>query len=69
MESVKSFLENVPQPVQWALAGIGALYLGSKFFSYLQLVLSSFLLPGTSVSEPLLLFTACNFQFLSLTAK
>ena len=49
MESITSFLEKVPQPVQLALAGIGALYLGSKFFSYLQLVLSSFLLPGTNV--------------------
>ncbi|KAL7961295.1 hypothetical protein V8C34DRAFT_274334 [Trichoderma compactum] len=51
MESITSFLENVPQPVQWALAGIGALYLGSKFFSYLQLVLSSFLLPGTNLRK------------------
>lgn len=49
MASVTSFFENVPQSVQWALAGIGALYLGSKFFGYLQLVLSSFLLPGTNV--------------------
>lgn len=49
MESVTSFLENVPQPVQLALAGIGALYLGSKFLGYLQLVLNSFLLPGTNV--------------------
>lgn len=51
MASVASFVENVPQPVQWALAGIGALYLGSKFFGYLRLVLGSFLLPGTNVRE------------------
>ncbi|KAL6866863.1 hypothetical protein J3F83DRAFT_741508 [Trichoderma novae-zelandiae] len=51
MESITRFLDNVPQPVQWALAGIGALYLGSKIFSYLQLVLSSFLLPGTNLRK------------------
>ncbi|KAL7925713.1 hypothetical protein ACQKWADRAFT_199043 [Trichoderma austrokoningii] len=51
MASVTSFLENVPQSVQWALAGIGALYLGSKFFGYLQLILGSFLLPGTNLRK------------------
>lgn len=51
MESITNFLEKVPQSVQLALAGIGALYLGSKFFSYLQLILSSFLLPGTNVRD------------------
>ncbi|KAL6883007.1 hypothetical protein HDV57DRAFT_495181 [Trichoderma longibrachiatum] len=51
MESITNFLEKVPQSVQLALAGIGALYLGSKFFSYLQLILSSFLLPGTNLRK------------------
>ncbi|KAL7934302.1 hypothetical protein V8C35DRAFT_302239 [Trichoderma chlorosporum] len=51
MESITSFLENVPQPVQWALAGIGALYLGSKLFSYLQLILGALLLPGTNLRK------------------
>jgi 17beta-estradiol 17-dehydrogenase / very-long-chain 3-oxoacyl-CoA reductase len=49
MDSVVQFLQNIPQPVQWAFAGIGALFLGSKVLSYLQLVLSSFVLSGTSV--------------------
>ncbi|KAH6605350.1 hypothetical protein Trco_007057 [Trichoderma cornu-damae] len=51
MESIASFLENVPQALQWALAGVGALFLGSKLFSYLSLVLGSFLLPGTNLRK------------------
>lgn len=44
------FLQRVPQPVQWGLAGIGAFVLSTKFLSYLQLVLSAFVLGGTNVS-------------------
>ncbi|KAK5991338.1 Very-long-chain 3-oxoacyl-CoA reductase [Cladobotryum mycophilum] len=54
MDSINEFLKNappVPQPIQWALAGIGALFLGSKLFSYLKLVLSAFLLPGTNLRK------------------
>lgn len=50
MDSVQQFLQNVPQPVQWAFAGIGALFLGSKVLSFLQLVLNTFVLSGTNAS-------------------
>lgn len=49
MDAIASFLQRVPQAVQWSLAGVGALYLGAKLLSYLQLVLSAFVLGGTNV--------------------
>lgn len=49
MESLTDLVASVPQGVQWALAGIGALYLGSKALNCLSLVLNVFLLSGTSV--------------------
>ena len=51
MTAIAEFLENVPQPLQWGLAGVGALFLGSKILSFLQLVLSAFVLGGTNVSH------------------
>ncbi|KAF4345010.1 3-ketoacyl reductase [Fusarium beomiforme] len=51
MDAVTDFLHNVPQPLQWGLAGIGALFLGSKILSYLQLVLSAFVLGGTNLRK------------------
>lgn len=51
MAAIAEFLENVPQPLQWGLAGVGALFLGSKILSFLQLVLSAFVLGGTNVSH------------------
>jgi hypothetical protein len=56
MDAITDFLDNVPQPLQWGLAGIGALFLGSKILSYLQLVLSAFVLGGTNVCA----FTTLN---------
>lgn len=49
MDAISDFFQRVPQPLQWSLAGIGALVLGSKLLSYLQLVLSAFVLGGTNV--------------------
>ena len=49
MDSFYKFFENVPQPVQWGFAGLGAFFLGSKVLSFLQLVLGTFILPGTNV--------------------
>lgn len=52
--NVKSHIEQlgpVPQPVIGAFAGIGALWLGCKLFSYLQLILGSFIFTGHSVSR------------------
>ncbi|KFA61997.1 hypothetical protein S40285_07910 [Stachybotrys chlorohalonatus IBT 40285] len=51
MSAVSNFLERVPQPVFLGLAAVGALFLGSKLYSYLQLVLSAFVLSGTSLSK------------------
>lgn len=50
MTNFNDIVANVPQPVQWAFAGIGALYVGSKVLSYLQFVLGVFVLSGTNVS-------------------
>ncbi|KAM5345254.1 hypothetical protein ACJ41O_011116 [Fusarium nematophilum] len=51
MDAISDFLQRVPQPLQWGLAGIGALVLGSKLLSYLQLVLSAFVLGGTNLRK------------------
>ena len=39
----------VPQGAQWALAGIGALYVARGALSFLQLLLNCFILSGTNV--------------------
>lgn len=52
MDAVTNLLHRappVPQTVQVAFAAVGALFLGSKLFSYLRLFLSSFVLGGTNV--------------------
>ncbi|KAF4965449.1 hypothetical protein FSARC_6751 [Fusarium sarcochroum] len=51
MPAIPDFLQHVPQPLQWGLAGVGALFLGSKILSYLQLVLSAFVLGGTNLRK------------------
>ncbi|CAM1503112.1 Fc.00g078880.m01.CDS01 [Cosmosporella sp. VM-42] len=51
MDAVAEMYNRVPQPLQWALAGIGALVLSSKVLSYLQLVLSAFALPGADLRK------------------
>lgn len=40
---------SVPQAAQWALAGIGALYVARGALSFLQLLLNCFILSGTNV--------------------
>jgi len=53
LAAVKPYFEQlpaVPPPVVGALAGVGALCLGLKLFSYLRLVLSAFFLSGHNVS-------------------
>lgn len=50
MDAVSDFIQRVPQAVQWGFAGVGALFLGSKIFSYLRLLLNVFVLSGTNVS-------------------
>ncbi|KAG8427346.1 hypothetical protein J3459_006814 [Metarhizium acridum] len=53
---IRSHVEQLgpipPQPVLGAFAGVGALWLAYKLFSYLQLVLSAFVFSGHSVKSP-----------------
>ena len=39
----------VPQGAQWALAGVGAIYVARNALSFVQLILSCFILSGTNV--------------------
>jgi hypothetical protein len=43
------FWNTVPQGAQWALAGVGALYVVRNVLSFVQLILSCFILSGTNV--------------------
>ncbi|CEJ89994.1 Putative Very-long-chain 3-oxoacyl-CoA reductase [[Torrubiella] hemipterigena] len=54
MNAITNHFSNgpvIPQSVQLALAGVGSLFLATKLWSYLQLVLSAFLLPGTNLRK------------------
>ncbi|OAA66488.1 3-ketoacyl-reductase [Niveomyces insectorum RCEF 264] len=51
MESLKEILAAVPRPAQAALAAVGALYVGSKLFSFLGLLLSLTVLTGTNLRK------------------
>lgn len=42
-------MDNIPKPLLVAFAGIGALWFGSKVLSYVQLLLSLFVLPGKNL--------------------
>lgn len=42
-------MDSIPKPVLLTFAGIGALWLGSKVVSYVQLLLSLFVLPGKNL--------------------
>jgi hypothetical protein len=69
MTAIADFLQNVPQPLQWGLAGIGALFLGSKILSYLQLVLSAFVLGGTNVSGSYLAIELTRLTIMATAAQ
>ncbi|ROW01076.1 hypothetical protein VSDG_02863 [Cytospora chrysosperma] len=45
------YLKSIPQPVQSAFAGVGALYVASRVLSYVQLVLNLFVLSGTNLRK------------------
>ncbi|KAI5926206.1 3-ketoacyl-CoA reductase [Camillea tinctor] len=51
MDSIKEAIEAVPPSVQLAFAGLGALFVGSKVFSFLRLFLSMFVLSGTNLRK------------------
>lgn len=40
---------SIPQAGQWALAGLGALYIAKPVLSFIQLFLNCFILSGTNV--------------------
>lgn len=49
MASISEIISSVPQPVQWALAGVGAYVVASRVLSYTWLLLELFVLSGTNV--------------------
>lgn len=49
MAGISEILSSIPQPVQWALAGVGAFVVASRVLSYVQLLLELFILSGTNV--------------------
>lgn len=51
MAGITDIFSSVPQPVQWTLAGIGALTIASRVLSYVHLLLELFILSGTNVSR------------------
>ncbi|KAK6212739.1 hypothetical protein LQW54_005006 [Pestalotiopsis sp. IQ-011] len=51
MTNFNEIVANVPQPVQLALAGVGALYLGSHVFGYLRFLLNIFVLSGNNLRK------------------
>ncbi|GAP84741.1 putative 3-ketoacyl- reductase [Rosellinia necatrix] len=51
MDTVHQAIAAVPPTAQLALAGLGALWAGTKIFSLLRLVLSMFVLSGTNLRK------------------
>jgi hypothetical protein len=49
MDAALELAQKVPQPVQYGLAGVGALFLTTKLFGFFRLLLSAFVLGGTNV--------------------
>lgn len=47
-----AMLDKIPKPVVLAFTALGAIVAAGKVFSYVQLLLSLFILPGTNVSLP-----------------
>lgn len=43
-------IASAPPPVKTAFGVVGALFVASKVFSFLRLLLSTFVLPGANVS-------------------
>lgn len=51
MDALNDAMTAIPQPVFWVLAGLGALFVGSKALSCLQFVLNVFILSGTNLRK------------------
>ncbi|TPX11781.1 uncharacterized protein E0L32_007518 [Thyridium curvatum] len=51
MDAIKSFFVHIPQPAQWFLAGVGALYISSKVLAYVDILVKLFVLSGTNLRK------------------
>ncbi|KAI1815837.1 hypothetical protein GGS20DRAFT_541589 [Poronia punctata] len=51
MDSIQNAIASVPHTVQLALAGLGALWIGTKALSFIRLVLCMFVLSGTNLRK------------------
>ncbi|KAF3767256.1 NAD(P)-binding protein [Cryphonectria parasitica EP155] len=51
MAGIVEITSSIPQPVQWALAGVGAFVLASRVLSYIWLLLELFVLSGTNLRK------------------
>ncbi|KAK0715277.1 hypothetical protein B0H67DRAFT_537617 [Lasiosphaeris hirsuta] len=51
MDRIIEFWDAVPQSVQWALAGVGALYVAKGAVAFLSLFLNAFILSGTNLRK------------------
>ncbi|KAI1334485.1 3-ketoacyl-CoA reductase [Xylariaceae sp. FL0016] len=51
MDAVNSAIAAIPQSIQLAFAGVGALFVGSKILNFLRLFLSVFILSGTNLRK------------------
>ncbi|CAG9974078.1 unnamed protein product [Clonostachys byssicola] len=51
MDAALELAQKVPQPVQYGLAGVGALFLTTKLFGFFRLLLSAFVLGGTNLRK------------------
>ncbi len=49
MTRVYETLASIPLPVQWFLAGVGCLFLAVRLFSFVHLLLNTFVLSGINV--------------------
>lgn len=51
MDKISESWGAVPPAAQWALAGVGALYVAKAAFAFLQLLLNAFILSGTNLRK------------------
>lgn len=64
MDKIREYLGEVPAMPHCGLvllATVGGLFVATKLFSYLRLVLGSFILPGTNVRIASLFFLTVYF--------
>jgi hypothetical protein len=57
---VGAILDKIPTPVVLLFTILGVIFAARKVISYIQLLLSLFVLPGTNVRQPTLIFLRFN---------